>query len=163
MKLVTALFLVALPVFFLGCGSSKKVSGPKIALMISDFDGRSGVDSGTAQIIKDALAAELQKTGRFTIVDRKATAAIMQEQEFQASQEGNVANNGMKVHSLRKMISGSVGKLGEDYVFNVKMTDMETATVDFAIAKMYNGDLEDVLDDFIPQLATDVLQSIQKK
>ena len=43
------------------------------------------------------------------------------------------------------------------------MTDMETATVDFAIAKMYNGDLEDVLDDFIPQLATDVLQSIQKK
>ena len=126
MKLVTALFLVALPVFFLGCGSSKKVSGPKIALMISDFDGRSGVDSGTAQIIKDALAAELQKTGRFTIVDRKATAAIMQEQEFQASQEGNVANNGMKVHSLRKMISGSVGKLGEDYVFNVKMTDMET-------------------------------------
>ena len=163
MKLVTALFLVALPVFFLGCGSSKKVSGPKIALMISDFDGRSGVDSGTAQIIKDALAAELQKTGRFTIVDRKATAAIMQEQEFQASQEGNVANNGMKVHSLRKMISGSVGKLGEDYVFNVKMTDMETATVDFAIAKMYNGDLEDVIDDFIPQLATDVLQSIQKK
>lgn len=163
MKLVTALFLVALPVFFLGCGSSKKVSGPKIALMISDFEGRSGVDSGTAQIIKDALAAELQKTGRFTIVDRKATAAIMQEQEFQASQEGNVANNGMKVHSLRKMISGSVGKLGEDYVFNVKMTDMETATVDFAIAKMYNGDLEDVLDDFIPQLATDVLQSIQKK
>lgn len=162
MKLVATLFLVALPVFFLGCSSSKKVSGPKIALMISDFDGRAGVDSGTAQIIKDALAAELQKTGRFTIVDRKATAAIMQEQEFQASQEGDVAN-GMKVHSLRKMISGSVGKLGEDYVFNVKMTDMETATVDFAIAKMYNGDLEDVLDDFIPQLATDVLQSIQKK
>jgi len=162
MKLVTALFLIALPVFFLACSSSEKVSGPKIALMISDFDGRAGVDSGTAQIIKDALAAELQKTGRFTIVDRKATAAIMQEQEFQASQEGNVAN-GVKVRSLRKMISGSVGKLGEDYVFNVKMTDMETATVDFAIAKMYNGDLEDVLDDFIPQLATDVLQSIKKK
>ena len=162
MKLATALLFVTLPVFFLGCGSSKKVSEPKIALMISDFDGRAGVDSGTAQIIKDALAAELQKTGRFTIVDRKATAAIMQEQEFEASQQGKVAG-GLKVNSLRKMISGSVGKLGEDYVFNVKMTDMETATVDFAIAKMYNGDLEDVIDDFIPQLAAEVLQSINKR
>lgn len=161
MKLVTALLLVVVPAAFYGCSSSKKVSEPKVALMISDFDGRAGVDSGTAQVIRDAFASQLQKTGRFMIVDRKATAAIMQEQQFVASQQGEVAA-GSKLKSLRKMLSGSVGKLGEDFVFNIKMTDMETATVDFAITKMYNGDLEDVVDDFLPQLVREVLQSMPK-
>ena len=61
------------------------------------------------------------------------------------------------------MLSGSVGKLGEDYVFNIKMTDLESAAVDFAIARTYNGDLEDVIEDFLPQLAREVLQSLEKR
>jgi len=130
--------------------------------MLADFDGRAGVDSGTAQIFRDAFAAELQKTGRFTVVDRKATGAIMQEKQLQEAQTGVTATM-PKLHSLKKMISGSIGKLGEDFVFNIKMTDLETAAVDFAIVKTYNGDIEDVVGDFLPQLAREVLQSVEKR
>jgi len=147
--------------FVLGCSSSKPTA-PPLPIMISDFEGRSGVDAGTAQVFRDAFAAELQKTGRFTVVDRKATATIMQEKELQAAQKGENATM-PKLHSLKKMISGSVGKLGEDFVFNIKMTDLETATVDFAIAKTFNGDIEDVIEDFLPQLAREVLQSLEKR
>ncbi|MBI2618509.1 MAG: hypothetical protein HYW57_00330 [Ignavibacteriales bacterium] len=157
MRLATA-FLIVLFTFLPGCGSSKKVTAPKIAVMLMDFEGRAGIDAGTAQIIRDAFAAELQKTGRFSVIDRQATAAIMEEQEFQAAQKGQVAS--AKLHSLKKMISGSVGKLGEDYVFNIKVTDVESASVDFAIAKMYNGDLEDVIEDFLPELANELLRSL---
>jgi hypothetical protein len=86
----------------------------------------------------------------------------MQEQEFQAAQRGET-RTAPKLHSLKKMISGSIGKLGEDYLFNIKMTDLESATVDFAIARTYNGDIEDVIEDFLPQLAREVLQSLDKR
>ena len=146
-----------------GCGSGKKVAtAPRIAIAIMDFEGRSGVDSGTALIIRDAFAAELQKTGRFTVVDRKMTATMIREQEFQAAQQGQVGGTG-KIHTIRKMMGGSVGKLGEDFVFNIKMTDIETSGVDFAISKIFNGDLEDIVEDFLPQLALEVVQSIDRK
>ena len=161
MKIVLSV-VSCISLLLVGCGTSNKVTGPPIALMVSHFDGRAGVDSGTAQIFRDAFAAELQKTGRFTVVDRKATGAIMQEKEFQAAQRGETVTM-PKLHSLKKMISGSIGKLGEDYVFNIKMTDLESATIDFAIAKTYNGDLEDVIEDFLPQLAREVLQSLEKR
>lgn len=161
MKLVLCVVSFAL-LFLTSCSSSPERTTPPIAIMLADFDGRAGVDSGTAQIFRDAFAAELQKTGRFTVVDRKATAAIMAEKEFQAAQRGENAAL-PKLHSLKKMISGSIGKLGEDFVFNIKMTDLETAAVDFAIAKTYNGDIEDVVEDFFPQLAREVLQSVEKR
>lgn len=145
-----------------GCGSSRKVSAvPRVPIAIMDFEGRAGVDSGMAMIIRDAFASELQKTGRFTVVDRKMTAALIREQEFQASQQGQVGGTG-KIHTIRKMLGGSIGKLGEDYVFNIKMTDIETSGVDFAISKIFNGDLEDIVEDFLPQLAQEVVQSMNK-
>jgi len=161
MKLVLSV-VVCCSLLIIGCGSSKKVTGPPIPIMFSDFEGRAGVDAGTAQIFRDAFAAELQKTGRFTVVDRSATGAIMQEKQLESTQTGENAKM-PKLHSLKKMISGSVGKLGEDYVFNIKMTDLESAAVDFAIAKTFNGDIEDVIEDFLPQLAREVLQSLEKR
>ena len=147
---------------FVGCGSSRKAAEPPLPLLISEFEGRAGVDSGTAQIIRDAFAAELQKTKRFIVVDRKATGAIMEEKQLQAAQSGTTAAM-PKLQSLRKMISGSIGKLGEDFVFNIKMTDLETANVDFAVARTYNGDMEDVIEDFLPQLAREVLRSLDNR
>jgi hypothetical protein len=159
--------LIAIVVLLLsgGCGPSRKVSqAPKIAITFAEFEARAGVTQDEALTFRDAFAAALQSTGRFTVVDRKATAAILAEQEFQAEQQtaGAQAQKG-KIHSLRKMISGSVSRLGEDYVFNIKMTDIETAAVDFAISKMFNGDVEDVIEDFLPELAGEVLKSVQSQ
>jgi curli biogenesis system outer membrane secretion channel CsgG len=162
MRLVAA---IVLAVFVAGCGSSRKaVKGPKIAITFTDFEARSGVTPDEALTIRDAFSAALQQTGRFTIVDRKATAAILAEQEFQAEQQtaGAQVQKG-KIQSLRKMIGGSVSRLGGDFVFNIKMTDIETAAVDFAVSKMFNGDMEDVIDDFLPELAQEVLKSVQSQ
>ena len=160
---VSTVLLVLASLITAGCGSGRKATTlPKIAIAIMDFEGRAGVDSGTVQVIRDAFASEMQKTGSFTVMDRKMTAALIREQEFQATQQGQVVESG-KIHSIRKMIGGSVGKLGEDYIFNIKMTDIESSGVDFAISKIFNGDLEDIVEDFLPQLVAEVVQSLDKK
>jgi hypothetical protein len=156
---------VALCVMIAACGSSKSVAPrPAFGVTVQDFEPRAGVSKEEVQTMRDAFVSALQTTGTFLIVDRQSTAAILAEQEFQSDQqtEGQQAKKG-KIRSLRKMISGSVGKLGEDYVFNIKMTDVETAAVDFAISKTFNGDLEDVVEDFLPELAADVARSVERK
>lgn len=157
--------VVVLCLVLFACSSSQKASRPPtMGVTVQDFEARAGISKEEAQTMRDAFVAALQSTGKFIIVDRKSTGAILAEQEFQSGQQttGDQVKKG-KIRSLTKIIGGSVGKLGEDYVFNVKMTDVETASVDFAISKTFNGDLEDVVEDFLPELAAEVARSVEKR
>jgi TolB-like protein len=158
-RLVTTSLLVT--VLFIGCGSSKKaVFQPKISIAIMDFEARTGVQPGEAQSVGDMFASLLQQTGRFNVMDRKQVKLMMQEQGFQASQEGDVSKAG-KVLAVRKMLFGSLGKLGKSvYVFNVKMTDVESSNIDLSISKNYDDDLEDIGDEFLPSIVQQVVQTI---
>lgn len=163
---MTRFATVSLLVVFLlaGCGSSKKVVNlPKINIAIMDFEARSGVQPGEAQTIGDMFSSLLQQTGRFTVVDRKKITTLMQEQGFQASQEGDAAKAG-KVLAVRKMFFGSIGKLGKDvFVVNIKMSDVETSSIEYAVSKYYDDDLEDIHKDFLPGLISEIVQTIDGK
>ena len=91
-------------------------------------------------------------------------AAVAAEREFQETQQG-VQDQKTKstIKSVRVILSGSVGKLGQDFIFNIKVTDIETTKVDFAVSKLFNGDLADVVDDLLPELADQVAQSMQER
>lgn len=150
---------------FLGCGSSKKVATlPKVNIAVMPFESRAGIEPGEAESIADGFASQLQQTGRFTVVDRKQIQAILQEQGFQAMQSGETeASRAGKMLAVRKMLTGNMGKLGEKYVFNVKMTDVETGSIDISISKTYDDDLEDIFDEFIPQLVQEIVDTIDGK
>jgi curli biogenesis system outer membrane secretion channel CsgG len=161
-RFATVSLLVVL--FLAGCGSSKKVvNQPKMNIAIMDFEARSGVQPGEAQTIGDMFSSLLQQTGRFTVVDRKQITTLMQEQGFQASQEGDAAKAG-KVMAVRKMFFGSIGKLGKDvFVVNIKMSDVETSSIEYAVSKNYDDDLEDIHKDFLPGLINEIVQTIDGK
>jgi hypothetical protein len=59
------------------------------------------------------------------------------------------------------MFSGSIGMLGEKYVVNVKMIDVESSQVDFSLSKTYDDDLEEIGEKFLPSMIQDVLQKIE--
>ena len=80
----------------------------------------------------------------------------MQSGEAETSKAG-------KMLAVRKIVNGSMGKLGEKYIFNVKMTDVETGSIDIAISKTYDDDLEDIFDEFVPQLVQEILDTIDGK
>jgi len=152
-------------VFGSGCSSSSETSVPKekISLSLGDFEAREGVSADEAALIRDSFGTVLQQTGRFIVVDRQMTAKVVAEQEFQKTDrvEGEGAAAG-KIHSVRMLISGTIGKLGEDYVFNIKVTDIETTVVEFAFSKIYNGDMQDVVEDLLPDLAAEVVRSFDE-
>ncbi len=152
-------FLIA--VLLPDCSSPPVIPKAKINVGLMPFEGRSGMQPGEAESVGELFAGALQKTGRFVIVDRAQLKTLLAEQGFQAAQDDNasLAKAG-KVLAIRKMISGSMGKLGSKYVFHMKMIDVETSTVDLALSQTYDDDLEDIGDEFIPEIVTQIVQAV---
>jgi TolB-like protein len=145
-----------------GCGASKpEPPKPKINISIMDFEARAGVQSMEAQSVGDALASLLQQTARFNIVDRKQIQAVLQEQSFQATQNPNAGlSQAAHVLAVRKFVTGSLGKLGDTYIFSVKLTDVETSGIDLSISRTYDDDLEDIMEDFLPSIVNEIIASV---
>ena len=146
-----------------GCGSSAPPPSnkPRINVGLMPFEARTGVQPGEAESVAELFAASLQRSGRFVVVERKQLAALMQEREFQTSQDDNaqIAKAG-KVLAIRKMISGSIGKLGSKYVVHLKMVDVETSSVDLALSQTYDDELGDIDKEFIPELVGQLIQAV---
>jgi len=159
------LFIIGLSVLFLfGCSSKKIAEKARINIAVMGFDARTGVKPGEAETIAESFAAQLQQTGRFTVVDRKQMRALLQEQGFQSMQSGDAdASRAGKMLAVRKMINGSIGKLGDNYIFNIKVTDVETASIEISISKTYDDDLEDVMKKFVPSLVQEILDNMDGK
>ena len=151
------LTLVALILF--GCGSSRpEAPKPKIPMSITEFIGRAGVQTAEAETISDALGSMLAQTGRFTMIDRKQIGALMQERGFQQTQ-GNQSEQGHML-VVRKFLTGTLGKLGDNYVFSVKLTDVESSKIDLSISRTFDGDLEDIIEDLLPEVVEEIMNSI---
>ena len=76
----------------------------------------------------DRFTSELGKTGAVRLVDRNMVDEILTEQGFQ--QSGCTSDEcAVEVGALlgvQFMISGSIGKLGETYTIDMKMTSVES-------------------------------------
>lgn len=144
---------------FIGCGSSKpEPPPPTISMSIMEFVGRAGVENGEAETVSDALGSMLAETGRFTMIDRKQVATLMQERSFQQSQGRHAQDGHLLV--VRKFLTGTLGRLGENYVFSVRLTDVESSRIDLSISKTFDGDLEDIIEDLLPEVVAQILGTI---
>ena len=75
------------------------------------------VSEQTALTVSDILRSELVKTGKFTVIERKEMGNILKEQSFQLTGCSDVecAVQVGKLLSARKILVGSVSKLGESF------------------------------------------------
>jgi hypothetical protein len=87
----------------------------------------------------------------------------MESHGLQSSRESDLAKAG-RILAVRKMLFGSVGKLGKSvYVINVKITDVESATVDGSVSKSVEGDLKDFKTDYLESIVEEIARSIDSK
>lgn len=146
-----------------GCSSNiDKVEQKPIQCTVLKFEAGGGISEGEAVSVTDMFVSSLQNSGKFIVVERKKLDAVLQEQQFQASQDEESAVKAGKILAIRKMFTGSIGKLGEKYIINLKMIDVESSRVDFAVAKPYDDDLEDIGEDFIPDLVKEIITRLQE-
>ena len=138
--------LVISSIFLIGCSSTEKIPPPSpIPCSILSLESRAGMKAGEAESVTDMFSSALQNSGRFTVVERNKLNAVLQEQGFQAAQNGEDAVKAGKILSVRKMFSGSIGMLGEKYIVNLKMIDVETGKIKSMPTEDFTGTIDDLL------------------
>ena len=104
----------------------------KIFLAVMELDNKGGLTDQECSLLSDNVRQELFSSGRYRVVDRKNMDQILNEQGFQltgcTSQECAVQVG--KLLGVEKMVVGSIGKLGQKFMLNLQMLNIETGEID---------------------------------
>lgn len=128
----------------------------KIAILT--LKNSNGVSVGETEIISDRLRNDFFKTGRVDVMERDQMQSILKEQGLQQSglctDEGCMVELG-KMLGVKRLIAGSIGRLGSLYLLNVRSIDVSTGKIDCAVTDDIKGDIEDVVQ-VLPSIASRV-------
>lgn len=107
---------------------AKKWSGTKIKIAVINLEAKA-VSIETAGLISDLLRNDLFELGKYNVVERAEIDKILKEQAFQ--QTGCTAIRCAveigKILNVQQSVIGTVGRLGEKFIINVRLLDVETA------------------------------------
>jgi hypothetical protein len=125
---------------------------PSIAVM--DFDGRN-VTKPDAAALADRFRFELVKTEKFMVMEREQMYMILQEQEFQKSDcvDQSCAVQAGQLIAVKKIVTGTVAKVGGIYTVNVKLLDVATGKVDMNLSEDCDCPIEKVLTESLRRVA----------
>jgi hypothetical protein len=116
----------------------------KIALAVIDFEAKDVSPSGV-DILSNLVRTEVLKSPKYTLVDRDYMNKVLKEQNFQLT--GSVAGSTIqvgKILGVKKMITGSIGRLGNLYIVNLQIIDVESAQIEKSETQEFIGSLEDL-------------------
>ena len=119
----------------------------KFTSAVMDLEAKEGVSKGVTSMLSDYLRTQLVNTNKFTIVTRENMEQILKEQQFQlsgcTSQECIVQVG--QLLGVRKMFTGTIGKLGATYLINLKIIDVQSGQIEKAETEECAKCEEDVL------------------
>jgi TolB-like protein len=101
-------------------------------LAVLDIEAK-GVDKSTAETITDIVTVALKKLGVFDVISRADIQQMLNFEESKqlvgcSSSSNCIAEIGGAL-GVAKVVTGSVGKLGQSYVLNLSLLDTKTAKV----------------------------------
>jgi TolB-like protein len=138
--------------FFLAAATHiAHASDNKPLVAVAPLSARS-VDSGSIQVIEDAIASELVKTKKVRVLERAQMSRILAEQGFQqtACDQNNCSVEMGRLLAVNSMLTGSLGRIGNTYSLSLRMVDVETGEVTGSITTSKSGDIDAVLTDLLP-------------
>jgi TolB-like protein len=132
----------------------------KLTVAVSSFESQ-GVEDFESSLLTDLYSSALLSTGVFRVVERSQIAKVLAEQEFQLSDAADAKHAVTigRILNAEFLSSGSVGKLGGQYVVTVKLISVETGET-LVSARRSFADTEGIpkgLGDLCSQIARDVL------
>lgn len=128
----------------------------KMKIAILNLKNANGVTPADAELISDRLRNEFFSTGTFDVMEREQMQEILKEQGFQTSgttctDEGCIVAMG-KLLGVKRIIIGSVGKLGSMYMINIRGINVESGKVEKVVSEDVKGDI-DKLVEILPRIA----------
>jgi len=118
--------------------------------------------AAVASILTDNLISELSGMNYYELVERERMETILEEQGLQNSGLCDDSACLVKIGGLlgaQKMVTGSIGKLGDVYSLSIRMFDVETAKNDNSVTlnkKCKKDDLVILLKDAVKQLTSGI-------
>ncbi len=129
----------------------------KIAVAVMELDAN-GVTEAEGKALSDRLRIETFKAGVFFVMERDKMTKILDEMEFQLSgctSDECVVEVG-RIVGVKKMIAGSVSKVGEIYSVSIRLIDVETSKIEGTAIEDIEGTLGMVLTQAVPSVARQI-------
>jgi len=128
----------------------------KMKIAVLNLKNANGVTPEDAELISDRLRNEFFSTGTVDVMERGQMQEILKEQGFQTSgttctDEGCIVAMG-KLLGVRRIIIGSVGKLGSLYMINIRGINVESGKVEKVVSEDVKGNI-DKLVELLPRIA----------
>ncbi|MEW6041997.1 MAG: CsgG/HfaB family protein [Elusimicrobiota bacterium] len=115
----------------------KPVERPLLArttIAVMDLSAAEGISASDVVTISELLRTAIINTNTFIIIERGKLEQVQVELGFQQTgcTEQDCAVKIGKMLNARKVVVGSVGKLGTVYIVNIRIVDVETSKVEYA-------------------------------
>ncbi|MBA7597156.1 hypothetical protein ES703_04152 [subsurface metagenome] len=127
------------------------------SLAVLDLEGR-GISAGETASLTNRLRSELVKTGAVTVVERGQMNQILEEQDFQMTgcTSDECAVEVGQLLGVSQMIAGSIGKLGNTFLLDVRIINVETGAIIETMTRDYRGEIEGLIKE-IESVAWDIV------
>lgn len=116
------------------------------SLAVLDLEGR-GISALEAASLTDRLSSELVKTGGITVVERGQMNQILEEQDFQMTgcTSDECAVEVGQLLGVSQMIAGSIGKLGNTFLLDVRIINVQTGAIIETMTRDYRGEIDGLI------------------
>jgi TolB-like protein len=138
---------------------AKPAAAVKPLLAVMPFEARQ-VAPEEAQILAEAIASEIARSGEIRLMERGQMDKILAEQGFQKSGSCSGTECAVEVGQILgidRMIVGSVGHIGKTYVLSARMVNIATGEVLRSASQQAQGEIDQILTTLVPKVAMDLL------
>ena len=104
-----------------------------------------GVEKSISLTLTDLLINNMQSNGCYRVLERSQIDKILKEQGFQNSGACSASECAIemgKLLSIQKMIIGSIGQLGNSYVINIRLINVQTGEIENNSSRQILGGIE---------------------
>ncbi len=147
--------------FVLFIFTNSAFSAEKMRIAVMDFQGK-GVSKATSDNVAELIRGEMINSGKFLVVERAQMDKILKEQGLQQSgcTDVSCAVEVGKVLSARKILVGTVMKLGGTLVITGRIVDVESSLGEFS--EKQEADSEKDLVKAISEFTENLIERIEE-
>lgn len=106
-----------------------------------------GFDSGISMVVTDIFTNQIQANGKYRVMERSQMNKILSEQGFQGSGACSTTECAVEIGrllSIDNMFVGSIGKLGESWVINIRIISVKTGEILANVSKQVVGKVDNL-------------------
>jgi TolB-like protein len=135
----------------------------RLNIAVIPFVGDSNVTPEQLSFITGKFAAELLKTGAFTVLDRGKMDFLLREQGFQQSGACNSSECKVQMGQLLgvdNIVAGNIVKFGPEYAFHIEFIDVTSGQIVNTVEISKSGDLFQVYKSICSQGANKLVEAV---